>query len=158
MYFGKIEEEKIETPEHFFKCLQLAAELYCCRPPREVMRDILFRATFQHYEDNEIDTICSYANYFSYPYDFLMHGVNAPRDFFAHASAGRISDFHIALALAVGDPACIEANRENCKRWCDNAIKRGPMDIQPEVTICDVAGGTRTKFDYSVLDKEQKGN
>ena len=156
MYFGKIEEEKIETPERFFKCLQLAAELYCRRPPREVLKQIIFRATYHLYEDKEIDTICSYANYFSYPYDFLIDCVNAPRDFFAHASAERISDFHIALALAVGDTSCLKDSRANCKRWCDNAIKRGPLECQPEVTICDVAGGTRTNFDYSLLDKEQK--
>lgn len=152
MYFGKIEEEKIETPEQFFKCLQLATELYCRRPPREVIKDIILRATQWQYEDNEITTICSYATYCSYPYDFLIDCVNAPRDFFAHSSAERIRDFHIALALAVGDARSISASREDCKRWCDNAIKRGPIGCEPEVAICDVAGGTRTNFDYSVLD------
>lgn len=154
MYFGKIEEEKIETPEQFFKCLQIALMLSADENRVDLATLIINIATCSTYGTNEIKIICSYAAYCDYPYDYAIGAINAPRDFFAHASAERIRDFHVALALAVGDARCIHDSRANIKRWCDNALKLGVKECDTDDRICDMAGGNRTKFDYSVLDKQ----
>lgn len=152
MYFGKVEKEVIDTPERFFKCLQLALELYVRFPPLDMVQDILRRATKHLYSHDEVKILCSYANYCSHPYDYLIDCVNAPRDYFANANNDGTKNFHIAMALAVGDMGCLAENCDNCRRWCDSAVKRGYLLSGPEDCICDTSGGTITKFDYTTLD------